>query len=176
VQAWSEEWAQLEAEHRRGECYGRRLSHDGWEAWAAAMPFALDRHDDTWLIAQMDNAQYWRPSQRYRSLRTGRIATIHFNLHEALRELCIGEFNTAYVRGLTRALLDRGEIDCVVYQAGHDAGARCAQCTAWENEAVPLLIVLEGHRARYWPRPGSPDALSVPCGPDCHHTICAVGR
>jgi hypothetical protein len=87
VRAWAEEWAQLEADHRRGECYGRRLTHDGWEAWAIAMPFALDRHDDTWLIAQMDHDRYWLPSERYRSPRTGRVATVHFNPRQALREL-----------------------------------------------------------------------------------------
>jgi hypothetical protein len=176
VHAWAEEWAQLEADHRRGECYGRRLTHDGWEAWAIAMPFALDRHDDTWLIAQMDHDRYWLPSERYRSPRTGRVATVHFNPRQALRQLCIGEFNTAYVRGLARALLDRGEVDCVAYQAGRDDDAQCAECAAWEGEVVPLVVVLEGHRARYWPRPGISSAWSVPFGPDCRHTICALGR
>jgi hypothetical protein len=76
----------------------------------------------------------------------------------------------------SRALLDRGEIDCVVYQAGGDDDAQCAECAAWEGEVVPLVVVLEGHRVRCWPLPGISRAWSVPFGPDCHHTICALGR
>jgi hypothetical protein len=30
--------------------------------------------------------------------------------------------------------------------------------------------VYDGHRARYWPTE-NPTAVSVPFGPNCHHTI-----
>jgi len=173
VQAWSEEHAELHAEDAVGRCYGRRLSPDGIAALVDAMPHALDRHDDEWLIGQLDRWSYWRNSERRRSGKTGRTAIVHFNPRDALEQLCIGEFNTAYVRGLARALLRRGETHALVYRAG-PAREPDAECTGWEDSIVPLGQILAGHRARYWPPPGDPYAFSIPARPSCHHSIRAM--
>lgn len=170
--AFDEEWAEHTAEGSVGQCYGKDLTESGWDQWARAMPDALSDHDDDWLLAQMSPSYYWKPV-RLRRRKGGGYSQVNYNLGDALRVLCFGEFNVAYVRGLARALVLRGETECEVYRAGHAAEPR-SECSNWEGLRFPLDQVLDGHRARYWPVPGDRKAWSVPSGPNCHHSIRAT--
>ena len=79
------------------------------------------------------------------------------------------EFNTWYVRGLCRRLMEEGETPLQVYRAG-DGDAPGDECTAYENMVLEIRFLYNGHRAKYWPRP-NPQAFSVPCGPRCRHSV-----
>jgi hypothetical protein len=173
VFAWREEFAELTSGYPRGQCYGKQLTEDGWVAFERAMPEALGEHDDDWLTQQMRDPAYWLSAYPRRKP-SGGMTMVNYNKQDALQRLCLGEFNIAYIRGLARALLARGETDCTVYRAGPALEPR-SECTAWEGQRLPLTQVLAGHRIRYHPPPGDRLAWSVPTGPNCHHSIAAVG-
>ncbi|HEX6652195.1 MAG TPA: hypothetical protein VF072_05590 [Thermoleophilaceae bacterium] len=169
---WFEEREELIRTHSREACYGQQLSPLGWQVYDRAMPEALQHFDAEWLVRRMSTPQYWLSHYRRRR-RYGGHATVRINPLNASRVLCEGEFNTAYVRGLARALLRRGESECIVYRAGPALEPR-SECTSWEGLRFPLQQVIDGHRARYHPPPGNPSAWSIPTGPNCHHSIRAV--
>jgi hypothetical protein len=172
IGAWLEEWDELEAGGRRQECYGKRLTPEGWAAFADAMPTALMSHDEDWLIDRMQSASHWNPYE-LRRVRGGGVRAVNYNKRAAVHQLCVDEFNIAYVRGLARALLSRGDTHATVYRAGLAAEPR-AECSAWEGQLVPLERVLNGHRARCFPPPGVRSAWSIPSGPNCHHSLRAA--
>jgi hypothetical protein len=87
----------------------------------------------------------------------------------AARALAHQEFNTWYVRGLCRRLMEEGETLVQVYRAGDD-DVPGDECTAYENMVLEVRFLYNGHRAKYWPRP-NPKAFSVPCGPQCRHSV-----
>jgi hypothetical protein len=171
VARWQEEWDELEASWPRGACYGKQLTEAGWDAFPFAMREALAERDDTWLQRQMLNIDFWRPFLIHNT--KGGEKLVDYNKPDAVRKLCLGEFNIAYVRGLASALLDRGESHCEVYRADAAYDPR-GECSAWEGRQFPLGDVIAGHRARYFPPPGDRSIFSVPSGPNCHHSIRAV--
>lgn len=167
VALWLDEAADLAANWPRGACYGKQLTDVGWGAFHSAMPQALGRESDDWLVAQMNDPAFWQPYL----LRRG--THVDYNKSEAIEKLAIGEFNIAYIRGLATVLERRGDTSCVIYRASPAYQPR-GECSAWEGREVPLRDVIEGHRARYHPPPGDRHAFSVPSGPNCHHSIRAV--
>lgn len=80
------------------------------------------------------------------------------------------EFCTWYVRGLSRRLLEEGAEFALVAH-GEEGRQRTGRCGLFQGQLVSLRAVYEGHRARYWPPPGNPFALTVPADPMCRHTI-----
>jgi hypothetical protein len=170
--SWVHERDELLRQGAREECYGKRLTREGWHAFDDAMPEALEHHNDDWLFDAMASPAYWVNLFARRKPKGG-FTEVRLNKPEECRRLSVGEFNTAYVRGLARALLARGESNCVVYRAGAAENTR-AECTAWEGREFPLEAVLGGHRARYYPPPGERSKWSVPSGVNCHHSIRAV--
>lgn len=169
---WSAENETLLASGRRSECYGADLIEAGWAAWEDAMPEALAEQDDDWLVEVMLDPTYWRgnrpPSKPgYKPPRV--------NVKWAANMLCRGEFNIAYIHGLSATLLERGEAECVVYRADSAYVPR-GECSEWEGQRFATQAVLDGHRIRYWPpESADPDALSIPSGFNCHHSIRASG-
>jgi hypothetical protein len=172
VGAWQEEWADLSANWPRAQCYGKQLTDAGWAKFEQVMPEALAIHDDDWLAAQMAPAEYWQDTLT-RPAKGGGVTIVEYNKRDALEKLCFGEFNIAYIRGLAKALLARGETTCTVYRA-NPAYVPRGECSDWEGQAFPVADVVAGHRARYHPPPGDRHAFSVPSGPHCHHSIQAV--
>ncbi len=172
LNAWHEEWADLSANWPQDQRpYGKQLTDAGWAAFEQAMPEALASKDDDWLVGEMSSPAY-RMDQSPRKTKNG-ITMVNYNKQDALERLCFGEFNIAYIRGLARALLARGETTCLVYRADPAYVPR-AECSSWEGQTFPLADVIAGHRARYFPPPGDPMAFSVPSGPNCHHSIQAI--
>jgi hypothetical protein len=171
VRLWNLENEQLVISGRRPECYGPDLLEPGWVEWEHAMPLALGERDDEWLVEQMSEPAFWRPTREF--LRSGKVITQRVNVEHVAAVLGRGEFNTAYVRGLATALLARGETECAVYRADSAYEPR-PECLALEGRCFPLEDILAGHRAHYWP-PESirSDALSIPTGFGCHHSICS---
>lgn len=173
VDCWRAENDDLVASGLRSDCYGADLVEVGWREWETAMPEALANRDDDWLVEQMLDPSFWR-SHRPRKLKSGGYSQSRVSPSWASKLLCLGEFNIAYVRGLSEVLLGRGETECIVYRASDAAEPRC-ECTAWEERRFPLQNIANGHRARYWPLEScDPSAFSVPSGFNCHHSIRAA--
>ena len=80
------------------------------------------------------------------------------------------EFNTWYVRGPAKHLLEEGETRCQVYRAAEPKGPPDTR-RLQDGQLVSLDGVYRGHRASHWHEPGHPEAFSVPAGPGCHHTL-----
>jgi hypothetical protein len=79
------------------------------------------------------------------------------------------EFNTWYIRGLCRKLMEEGETYCQVYRAA-PADAPGDVCESYQNMVLEIRFLYNGHRIKYWPKPND-RAFSVPCGPQCRHSV-----
>lgn len=112
LELWRVENEELVSSGLRQDCYGADLVDAGWQAWDNVMPEALANHDDDWLVDQMLDPSFWR-SHRPRKLKSGGYSQSRVSPSWASKLLCLGEFNIAYVRGLSEVLLSRGEKECV---------------------------------------------------------------
>ncbi len=92
----------------------------------------------------------------------------------AAKALAHQEFNTCYVRGLCRRLMEEEENLLQVYRAG-DGEVQGDECTAYENMVLEIRFVYNGHRAKYSPRP-NPKAFSIPCSPQCCYSVRRIPR
>lgn len=174
AELWSGEWQDMQSSGHPRDCYGKQLTDEGWEGYGRAMPVALAERDDDWLVAEMADPAFWMPKYPRRKPKGG-VTMVDYNKRDALERLCFGEFNIAYIRGLATILLARGETECIVYRANAAYQPR-GECSVWEGERFPLQDVIDGHRIRYWPLgQGKPGEFSVPSGPNCHHSIHALG-
>ncbi|HWX88063.1 MAG TPA: hypothetical protein VNX67_07810 [Solirubrobacteraceae bacterium] len=136
VGAWQGEWANISANWPRDQCYGKQLTDAGWANFDRVMPEALAVHDDDWLVGQMAPAEYWQNTLTRRT-RSG-VTMVDYNKRDALEKLCFGEFNIAYIRGLAKALLARGEATCTVYRA-NPAYVPRGECSHWEGQPFPVV-------------------------------------
>src|SRR6266566_1542648 len=145
-----------------------RLSVAGLAAFQGLMEAAILTGNEVTLTRALANRVYWRPSERYE--RRGRNLARIVNPVKAAQALAVTEFNTWYVRGFSRRLIEEGEQMCEVYRADAAWQPR-AECLRHDRARYDVRAIFDGHRARYWPPPGNPAALSIPVGPNCHHTI-----
>lgn len=83
------------------------------------------------------------------------------------------EFSTWYTKGLARRLIEEGDEKCEVYRAEAAARPRC-RCSRLEGNIVSVRDVYNGHRKYHYAVPQ--EAISIPGGPLCHHTIRRVKR
>ena len=160
---------EFEAEEDRGDPYrSPRLSAAGRVAFPDITRDAISNGDENSLAMGLARQDYWNPTETY--TRSGNTHTRQVNYANAAKTLAVTEFNTWYVRGLARRLLDEGVSTCEVYRAELAWEPR-TECLQHEGATYSVQEIYDGHRARYWPGPGNPDALSIPVGPNCHHTI-----
>ncbi len=160
---------EFEAEETGGNPYrGKDLSPAGRAAFPALMRRAIEIGDDEALTASLSVPAYWNETETY--VRDGIPRERQINVAQAAERLARSEFNTWYVRGLSRRLMDEGIAVCQVYRAAQ-AKWEPAGCSQHEGQTFSVDEVYRGHRARYWPEPGDPDAVSIPFQPGCHHTI-----
>jgi len=165
------EWMLVEfrAEEASGNPYRSRvLSSTGLAVFPQAMEDALQSGNEETLAHALSNPEYWQPTEI--RVRRGKGYEARVTPVKAAERLAITEFNTWYVRGLARRLMEEGEQKCEVYRAAPAWEPR-GECLEHEGAIYPVKDIYEGHRARYWPPPGNPEALSIPVGPYCHHTI-----
>src|SRR5579872_5295629 len=131
---------------------------------------ALENGTDESLIQSLNRADLWNSHGIPRPYKGGKIVAPRLNVRQAAERLGLTEFNTWYVRGLCCRFGDEGVTHCQVYRGGDPKWAP-AECSVHEGQTYMVQLVLDGHRACYWPEPGTPGAVSVPFGPGCHHTI-----
>jgi len=134
--------------------YGKALTAAGRQAYVIEMRRAIQdpNGNEVMLTMALSLPSYWTEHPESNTQR-----------------LAITEFNTWYVRGLCRRLIEENIEECEVYRAGSAEEPR-AECTSWEGRRFKVTQVYNGHRARYWPRP-NPGIFSVPAGANCHHSI-----
>jgi hypothetical protein len=142
------------------------LSEMGHEAFPEAMENAIRDGLDETLAFDINHPSYWLSHDP-----AGKV----ISPFEHPKRLAASEFNTWYVRGLARKLMEEGETECQVYRADTSKGEPCDKCRQMEGRLYPLAEVYEGHRAAYWPNP-DPYALSIPAHEGCRCSIRRVPK
>jgi len=146
---------------------GSNLSVAGRAAFPELMRVAIKEGTEVTLRADLNRPGLWKGKETYE--RNGVFRERRINVRQASERLALTEFNTWYVRGLARRLMDEGETHCQAYRAAQPKWEP-GTCTEHENQVFALQEIYDGHRARYWPVVNE-SALSIPFGPGCHHTI-----
>jgi hypothetical protein len=161
--------SEFEAEEANGNPYrSERLTAAGLAAFPDIMRQAIKTGSVESMLHALQNQQYWNQTETY--VRDGITRTKKINQQQAAEQLSLSEFNTWYVRGLTKRLLDEGVQSCQAYR-GAQPKWEPGDCVAHEGQIYSVEVIYSGHRAKYWPKPGNLDAISIPFGPGCHHTI-----
>lgn len=160
---------EFEAEQQSEDRYrSRSLSPEGLRVFPELLREAIRNGTEVSLFESGSHAEYWDPTESY--VRNNVERTRRRNIPQAARRLALTEYSTWYVRGLARRLMDEGVEECQVYR-GEQPKWEPGECAEHEGVIVDVQRVYEGHRARYWPEPGDPDAFAIPFGPGCHHVI-----
>ena len=145
-----------------------RLSPFGVQEFPSIMREVIKNGNEQTLLDRLNRPEYWNPTEKYQS--KGVTLQRKLNYSNAARTFALTEFNTWYVRGLCRRLLEE-EVDlCQVYRA-ESAQVPRSECLAHEGMRYSVQQIYDGHRAHYWPEPGDKTSLSIPVGPLCHHSI-----
>ena len=147
------------------------MSPSGLIRWPALLHEAVEQGDDSTLLASLlyDPALF-NVTEPYSRSATG---FKNVNHHQAAERLAVGEFNTAYVHGLAKRYLVENFRQVEVYRAA-SAKWEVAGCAKHEGLILLTQDVFDGHRLNYWVnplRPANPNAVAVPFGPGCHHSI-----
>ena len=136
---------EFEQEEVGGNPYrGRLLSPEGNTVFANLMRQAILSGNEQTLIRSLANSQYWQPFENYSK------GARRVNVHQQAERLGLSEFNTWYVRGFSKRLLQESVTHCEVYRAGEPKGAR-ETCSFYEGQVFLVEEVYQGHRAQYWP-------------------------
>lgn len=144
------------------------LTPTGVAAFVRLIRDAIITGNEVSLAAALAVAEYWHATESYE--RDGIVRTRNVNMRQASERLSLTEFNTWYVRGLSRRLLSEAAATCQAYRAAQPKWEP-AECSAHEGQIFSVQEIYDGHRAKYHPAPGNPAAVSIPFGPGCHHTI-----
>lgn len=144
------------------------LTAEGLAAYPDILRRAIIKGNEVTFGEELTRQDYWMQQQTYNTRNGPRRRRVNYT--DAARRLAVTEFNTWYVRGLARRLIDEGITECEVYRAEIAREPR-GECQVHEGAHYSVQEIYDGHRARYWPQPGNPEALSIPVGPNCHHTI-----
>jgi transcriptional regulator of nitric oxide reductase len=164
---------EFKAEEASGNPYRSRiLSAAGRTAFPQMMEDAIRTGSDVTLTAALQNQRLFNPTETYE--RNGVQRERRINIAQASERLALTEFNTWYVCGLCKRLIVEGVKECQAYR-GAQPKREPAECSAHEEQVFLVEAVYRSHRARYWPEPGNPSAISIPFGPGCHHTIRRYG-
>jgi hypothetical protein len=143
------------------------LTPEGGAVFAEIMQRALLGGDEQTLAYELAQPSYWNTVTM--AMRKGKLVPVHHKVSDLARTLADNEFNTWYVRGLSRRLMDEGVEECEVYRAG-PAYQRRVECTDLEGRRFSVREIYAGHRAKYHPV-DNPSAFSIPVGVNCHHSI-----
>lgn len=140
----------------------------GDDAFIAIMERNIIEGDEISLAADLTDPRLWDEV----SLRRGkkRMIEYHDPFDVQAHRFAITDFNTWYVRGLTRRLLDEGIRTCEVFRAEAAYQPRL-ECRRLEGIELQTQTVYEGHRVKYHHPNADRRGLAVPFGPNCHHSI-----
>ena len=157
------------SEEKSGAPYrSSRLSELGAKIFPKEMERTIREGNEESLANALINPDYWNPSETYRT--KGGIRPRAINPTFAAQALAKTEFITLYTRGFARRLIEEGEKLCQIFRVAPADEPR-GECLTHENGIYNVLDIYNGHRVRYWPLPGKPEAFSIPMGTNCHHSI-----
>lgn len=160
---------EFEAEEASGNPYrSPNLNSKGLTAFPDLMRSAIEQGNEETLADALNDPSLWNETEPWKRHGVPQEPR-RINVRQQSERLALTEFNTWYVRGFARRLLEEGVARCEVYRGGQPKWEP-ADCADHEGLHLPVQEVYDGHRARYWPTE-NPDATSVPFGPNCHHTI-----
>jgi len=161
--------AEFNVEEASGKPYrSKALSDQGRVAFPAIIRVAIMKGNEETLANSLAKPENWNQNESY--VRNGVTRTRPINMQAAAERLAVTEFNTWYVRGLAKRLIEERVTQCQVYRAAVPKWEP-ADCGKHEGQVYSVQEVYDGHRTKYWPEPGEPKAFSIPAGPNCHHTI-----
>lgn len=159
---------EFQNEEQSGNPYrSKDMTAHGLTQFARIMKNVIQNEDEVILAEQLSDPSFWNPTYSY--IRKDKLITAKLNPAVAAKRLALSEFNTWYVRGLARKLIEEKVEQCEVYRA-EAAWEPRSECQDHDGKIFQVSDVYNGHRARYWPSV-NPMAFSVPVGPNCHHTI-----
>lgn len=144
-----------------------RLSTEGQRVFSSLMIVAISSGDEETLKNELCKKQYFNDTEQYE--RNGERKERIINYEQASEQLAFSEFNTWYVRGLTKKLIDEGIEKCQIYRVKQPKWEP-AECSIHEGQIVDVEIIYNGHRSKYWPKKNG-SAFSIPAQPGCHHSI-----
>jgi len=160
---------EFEKEEAGGDPYrSEKMTELGLESFPDYMVKAIKDGNEVSLAADLVNPSFWQSYETYK--RAGNVHERKINPEYAAKRLALTEFNTWYVRGLAKRLMDEGEKQCEIYRAESAKVPKC-ECTSWEGSKFDLEKVYNGHRIRYHHKNIDRTAFSIPSGPLCHHSI-----
>jgi hypothetical protein len=161
--------AEFELEEQSPSPYrGKGLTNGGKAVFPDLMRNAVKEGNEHTLAQALLNSAYWHRTETY--VRAGVERERQVNILQTSERLALSEFNTWYVRGLAKRLMDENVTRCQAYRAQVPKWEP-GDCASHEGEIFAVEIIYHGHRARYWPEPGNRNAMSIPFGPGCHHSI-----
>ena len=146
----------------------KALSEKGLEVFPDLLREAIKSGNEETLTHAISNNSYWKPTETYE--RDGIIRSRNVNIRQASERLGHTEFNTWYVHGLAKRLMEEGVSKCQVYR-GAMPKWEPGECSVHEGKIYDVKEIYDGHRVRYWPETKQSQAMSIPYGPGCHHTI-----
>lgn len=159
---WMLEELEEEEAHRPYRAPG--LSVQGRERFARLLREAIERGSEETLASSLASPELW---SELGPLPHGGVGPV--DPRRAAVALARMEFNTWYVRGLCRRLLEEGEEHCQIYRAWDGDGSP-DECDPLENRVLPVRPIYQAHRAKYHPH-RRPEAFSIPSGPGCKHSV-----
>lgn len=107
---------EYEAEQHSGNPYiSQHLSKAGKQIFPELMKNAILSGDAESLEMSLKYPKYWNEKEEY--TRNGITRERKINVDQAAERLAFAEFNTWYVRGLTKRLLSEGIEKCQIYRA-----------------------------------------------------------
>ena len=161
---------EFDEEEARGNPYrAKGLSAVGSTEFSGLMRQAIRFGNEETLITSLLHPSYWYPTEPY--TRNGVTQQRRVNVQQTAERLGLTEFNTWYVRGLSKKFIVEGVDRCQIYRASEPKWREPGECSEHEGQVLSVVEIYNGHRAKYWPEPGKPYAMSIPFGPGCHHTI-----
>ncbi|MFY9301270.1 MAG: hypothetical protein WAO91_08795 [Candidatus Nitrosotenuis sp.] len=149
-----------------------RMTSEGLKNVIRHIEDAIKSGNEVTLIKSLSNPSYWKSEETRHKGNTTHQARIDPN--EAAKTFGLTEFNTWYVRGLAKRLMDEGQEECEIYRAQYAEEPRCT-CSKLERHRFKVKDVYDGHRAKYHPT-ANYAAFSIPSGPNCHHTIRGIKK
>ena len=149
------------------------LSVEGLKQFPTLMEEAIRNGNEITLSQMLSKGSFWKSSID-RRIKSGGTTSVRVDPQKAANRLALTEFNTWYVHGFARRLMEEGEEKCQVYRAEQAIEPRC-ECKIYENQIFDVKKIYDSHRARYHPKL-NPTAFSIPTGANCHHTIRRVTK
>lgn len=143
------------------------LTPEGAAVFVEIMERALVQGNEQTLAQELAYPAYWNTVSM--QMRRGKLVRVQQKVDVLARRLAENEFNTWYVSGFSKRLIDEGVGECEAYRAAPAYQPR-PECRALEGRTLSVLEVYEGHRARYHLL-DNPTAFSIPVGVNCHHSI-----